>query len=111
MVSRPRSGFHDIMHLFVSLLLCHLVFLVWEGSSLSLVLLLIISLVNLSILIYLFPEPQSLVLALLTLLLLLTCIFATTYSLLIFFIRYELSLLPVLVLIFTLEIIRLYSFP
>ena len=90
------------MHLFVSLVFCHLVFLVWEGSSLSLVLLLIISLVNLSILVYSSPVPQSLVFALLSVLLTLTCVFATTSSLLIFFIRYELSLLPVLVLIFTL---------
>jgi len=75
------------------------VFLVWDGKHLSLVLLLIIIHVNTSILIYLSTSSSSLIGFLLFSLFLLTGVFATTSSLLVFFIRYEFSLLPVITLI------------
>jgi len=77
-----------------------LVVLLWEGSSLSLVLMLIIIHVNLCVLIY-YSNSRSSLLSLLLFSLLVSCtVFATTSSLLLFFIRYEFCLLPLISLIF-----------
>ena len=90
------------MSLFVLILYSSLIFLLWEGSPLSLTLLIIICLVNVSILIYYSSSRHGLVSALLFCLLILCCVFATTSSLLFFYVRYEFCLLPVLILIFCL---------
>ena len=82
----------------LSFLSC-LVFLVWEGQHLRLVILLIIAYVNTIVVIYLSTPGSSLIGLLQFSLFLLTSVFATTSSLLLFFIRYELSLLPLLILI------------
>jgi len=71
-----------------------------EANSLSVVLSLLILYVNIIILIFLRPSVGSLCQGLVFCLLLSTLAFATTYSLLLFFLFYEFSLLPVLLLTF-----------
>lgn len=84
-----------------SLCLCFLGgFCLLETSPLSTILILLIFYVNLTILICLRPHDSSLCLGLVFCLLLSTLAFATTTSLLLFFLFYEFSLFPVLGLTF-----------
>jgi len=76
-----------------------LVFSLYEGPSLSLVVLLLILIVNLIVSSVKSCSSSSLLSSLITLTLLTTTIFTTTFTLLIFYITYEFSLLPMLILI------------
>lgn len=86
------------MCIFSLLFSSSLVFFLYEGPSLSLVLLLIICLVNLIVRTISFSHT-SFVSSLLTLTLITTTIFTITSSLLVFYIIYEFRLLPMIVLI------------